>query len=307
MRARLHPAVLLYLTLPPLLWASNAVIGRLALSGPSPLLSPLLLNALRWLVALVVLAVAVPVASRGRASGVGRAFRAWRTYALFGLLAVASYNALQYMALRTSTAINVTLIAAGGPLFVLLIGRLFFGARARRWAWIGACLSLAGVVVVLTGADLGRLVGLRLAPGDLMMLAATIVWAFYSWLLRTRRPDDPVMTFLLVQTAFGVVLSVPAVGAEWLAADLLLRPQAATLAVVLWVAVGPSLVAFWCWDRGIASAGPLLPSFFANLTPLFAALMSAAMLGEPPRPFHALAFGLIVGGIALSQRGARLR
>jgi drug/metabolite transporter (DMT)-like permease len=305
MLPRFGPAALLYLTLPPLLWASNAIVGRLAVAGGAPLISPLLLNALRWAVALAILAAVVPLASRGAPTAkVARA--SWRIFAAYGLLAVASYNALQYMALRTSTAINVTLIAAGGPLFVLLIGRLLFHAHARRWAWIGACLSLVGVVVVLTGGDLQRLAGLRLLKGDVLMVAATIVWALYSWLLRLHRPDLPVLPFLLVQTAWGVLLSMPVVGAEWMAGDLVFRPELRTIAVVLWVALGPSLIAYWCWDRGIASAGPLLPSFFANLTPLFAALMSAALLGEPPQAHHAAAFLLIVGGIALSQRGARL-
>jgi drug/metabolite transporter (DMT)-like permease len=229
----------------------------------------------------------------------------WRIYAVFGLLSVASYNALQYMALRTSSAINVTLIASGGPLFVLLIGRLLFAAHARRWAWIGASLSLVGVLVVLTGGEVERLAALRLASGDLLMVVATIVWALYSWLLRRWRPAVPVLTLLLMQTAWGVAFSVPVVALEWLAGDFLLRLDARTAGIVLWVALGPSLLAYWCWDHGIARAGPVLPSFFANLTPLFAALMSAALLGEPPRAFHVLAFALIAGGIAISQRGAR--
>jgi drug/metabolite transporter (DMT)-like permease len=42
-----------------------------------------------------------------------------------------------------------------------------------------------------------------------------------------------------------------------------------------------------------------LAAFFGNLTPLFAALLSAAVLGEPPHPYHALAFALIVAGIVV--------
>jgi drug/metabolite transporter (DMT)-like permease len=321
MRARLAPITFVYLTLPPLMWASNAIVGRLAVAGASPLISPLTLNALRWVVTLAILAVVAALVAWRDAAGAGPRRDAaptdeagaaveaiagsWRIYAVFGLLAVASYNALQYVALRTSSAINVTLIASGGPLFVLLIGRLFFGAHARRWAWLGAGLSLVGVFVVLTGGDLERLARLRLAGGDLLMVAATIVWALYSWLLRRRRPDVPVLTLLLLQTAWGVALSVPVVALEWFAGDFVLQVDARTAAVVLWVALGPSLLAYWCWDRGIASAGPVLPTFFANLTPLFAALMSAALLGEPPQGFHAVAFALIAGGIAVSQRGAR--
>ena len=315
MSADLRPATLFYLTVPPLMWASNAIVGRLSVSGGDPLISPLALNLLRWALTLVIVAPIVLVLSRrgaGRAAdaAVGAAAKAsrhgaWRTYAIFGLLAVASYNSLQYIALRTSSAINVTLIAAGGPLFVLVIGRLFFGAHARRWAWIGAGLSLAGVLVVLTGGDVEQLARLRVARGDLLMVAATIVWALYSWLLRHRRPGVPVLTLLLLQTAWGVAFAMPVVAMEWLAGAFVLRLEPRTAAVVLWVAIGPSLLAYWCWDRGIAHAGPLLPSFFANLTPLLAALMSAALLGEPPHAFHALAFLLIVTGIFVSQRGSR--
>jgi len=315
MSALPKPSTLFFLTVPPLMWASNAIVGRLSVAGGDPLISPLLLNTLRWIVTLLLLAPVVllrpgwagatgtPAAAR---AGLARAHRrAWRTYAAFGLLAVAGYNALQYTALRTSSAINVTLIAAGGPLFVLLIGRLFFGAHARRWAWIGATLSLVGVLVVLTGGDAGRLAQLRLVPGDLLMVAATIVWALYSWLLRERRPDVGVLPLLLLQTAWGVALSLPIVGIEWLSGQYVLRLEPLTLGIVVWVALGPSLLAYWCWDRGVAHAGPLLPSFFANLTPLLTALMSAALLGEPPHLFHGLAFLLIVAGIAVSQRGAR--
>ncbi len=314
MSLRLSPLALLYLILPPLLWASNAILGRVTVGGDDPFASPLALNALRWALTLVLLvpilyllrqrsaAHTAPAASRA-APPAGHG--AWRTYALFGLLAVTSYNALQYVALRTSSAINVTLIASGGPLFVLIIGRAFFGAHARRRQWLGAGLSLVGVLVVLTAGDFERLARLRLVPGDLLMVAATIVWALYSWLLRTRRPDVPALLLLFMQTAWGVALSVPLVAMEWLAGDFAIRVEPATAGVVLWLALGPSLAAFWCWDRGVAHAGPLLPSFFANLTPLFAALMSAALLREPPRPFHALAFLLIVTGIVISHRGAR--
>ena len=54
--------------------------------------------------------------------------------------------------------------------------------------------------------------------------------------------------------------------------------------------------------HAVAQAGPAVAAFVANLTPLFTALMSAALLGEWPQPYHALAFVLIVAGIAVSTR-----
>jgi len=52
----------------------------------------------------------------------------------------------------------------------------------------------------------------------------------------------------------------------------------------------------------VAEGSPALAAFFNNLTPLFAALLSALVLGEAPQPYHALAFALIVGGIAVGMQ-----
>ena len=71
------------------------------------------------------------------------------------------------------------------------------------------------------------------------------------------------------------------------------------IVALLYVAVGPSIIAYRCWGLGVVRGGPALAAFFGNLTPLFAALLSAAVLGEPPHPYHALAFALIVAGIVV--------
>jgi drug/metabolite transporter (DMT)-like permease len=73
-------------------------------------------------------------------------------------------------------------------------------------------------------------------------------------------------------------------------------------AALLYVAVGPALIAFRCWGAGVQRAGPSTAAFFSNLTPLFAALLSAAFLGELPQAYHGIAFLLIVGGIVVSSR-----
>jgi drug/metabolite transporter (DMT)-like permease len=71
---------------------------------------------------------------------------------------------------------------------------------------------------------------------------------------------------------------------------------------LLYVALGPALLAYRSWGIGIQRVGPTIAGFFANLTPLFAALMSTILLGDAPHLYHALAFILIVGGIAVSSR-----
>jgi drug/metabolite transporter (DMT)-like permease len=89
---------------------------------------------------------------------------------------------------------------------------------------------------------------------------------------------------------------------EMMAGTMHVEWSLTTILILLFIALGPSLIAYRCWGLGVSAVGPAIASFFANLIPLFTALMSAAILGEPPQLFHALAFILIVAGIFVSSK-----
>jgi drug/metabolite transporter (DMT)-like permease len=293
---KLSTAVLL--TVPPLLWAGNAIVGRLVRDA----VPPMTLNLLRWTIALVVLLPLGRAAFRG-GSGV---LANWRRYAMLGLLGVGLYNSLQYLALQSSTPINVTLVASGMPVWMLLVGRLFYGVPVRSKQVAGAALSIGGVLVVLCRGDWGQLAALRLVSGDLYMILATIAWSFYSWMLMQQK-DAPSLradwaAFLLAQVAYGVLWSGALGSLEWAIGGVHIAWSWQLAAALLYVAIGPAILAMRCWGAGVQQAGPTLGSFFINLTPLFTAMLSSAFLGEAPHLYHVLAFALIVGGIAWSSR-----
>jgi drug/metabolite transporter (DMT)-like permease len=106
---------------------------------------------------------------------------------------------------------------------------------------------------------------------------------------------------LLAQVLFGVFWSTAFLGAEWAADAVVFEFTKSTIALLIFVAIAPSLIAYRCWGLGVTIAGPAIAAFFANLIPLFTALMSAALLGEPPELFHGLAFMMIVAGIVISS------
>ncbi|TFW23022.1 DMT family transporter [Massilia arenosa] len=300
MNHKLTPSTALLLTIPPLLWAGNAIVGRLLRDA----VPPMTLNLLRWTIALVVL---LPLGWRIlRADAGGAIWTQWKRYAVLGLFGVGLYNSLQYLALHTSTPINVTLVAAGMPVWMMLVGRMFFSVAVSGRQMAGALLSIAGVLVVLCRGDIQLLRELHLVPGDLFMIGATIAWSFYTWILL--QPKDPPelraswSAFLFAQVLYGVLWSALFSAIEWTVAPAHMRWNAGVLAGLAYVAIGPAIVAFRCWGAGVQEAGPSAGAFFANLTPLFAALLSSAFLGEAPHLYHALAFLAIVGGIVLSSK-----
>ncbi|MES2117496.1 MAG: DMT family transporter [Pseudomonadota bacterium] len=301
MTHRLTPRTALLLTIPPLLWAGNAIVGRLV----HEMVPPILLNFLRWLIACVILLpLAGPIFRRGSSL-----WPHWRRFAVLGLLGIGMYNALQYMALQSSTPINVTLVASGMPVWMMLTGWLFFGVRVTRRQVAGAVLSIAGVLLVLARGQWQHLLALRLVAGDMFMILATIAWSLYSWLLtRAHEPADlraNWASFLLAQVAFGTVWSGAFAAGEWALGSVPVQWSWTLAAALLYVAVCPAVIAFRCWGEGVREAGPAIGAFFVNLTPLFAAVMSSAFLGEAPHGYHVAAFALIVGGIVVSSRGKR--
>ncbi len=87
MTQRLTPSTAPLLTIPPLLWAGNAVVGRLA----QDLIPPVTLNFFRWVLAFAIL---LPLAGWVLRAASGM-WAHWRRLAVLALLGVGCYNALQ--------------------------------------------------------------------------------------------------------------------------------------------------------------------------------------------------------------------
>ena len=286
-----------YLSLATLLWAGNAITGRVLVGS----ISPITLSAVRWgLAALLLLPLGWRILKPGSALWQNKS-----RFLVLGMLGVGSYNVLLYLALQTSTAINVTLIGASMPIWMLLIGAVFYQVRPTLLQLLGSIVSLVGVTVVLTRGEPASLLSMEVVMGDLFIMLATILWAFYSWMIsrpgKSTERQWPWAEFLMAQVFIGFLWTMLFEGAEIATGHAFIDLNYWTGALILFVAVGPSLIAYRCWGLGVNGAGPTVAAFFANLIPLFTALLSAAILGDPPQLFHGLAFLLIVVGILVSS------
>jgi drug/metabolite transporter (DMT)-like permease len=303
--------LLVLLILPPLLWACNSVVARLAIDS----IGPLWLNALRWGLALLLL---LPLGWKILATPAARdqVRRRWAYLGMLGLIGVGAYNAMQYVALRTSTPVNVTLIASSLPLWAMIVGALFYRVQPTRPQLLGAALSLAGVLTVLARGDPLALLRIHLVEGDLLMVLAIIGWAIYSWMLvrppahmrGAARPDWDWAGFLFAQCLFGTCAAFAAAGiGEAVAASITPRWSWQLVATIIFIAVGPSIIAYRSWGLAVAEAGPAIAAVFYNLTPLITAVLSVLVIGEWPQAYHGAAFLLIVAGILVASRSTAAR
>lgn len=290
---RLHAFALLALA--NLLWAGNWVIGR-ALRE----VDPVTLNFFRWLVAVLALAPFALPRLRGKGAAIRRHAG---LLALLALSGVAVFQTLVYLGLRTTTAINGVLINSSGPLFMLLCSWLLEGEHATRRQIGGMLLSLAGIAVIVSQGELGRLLELEFRAGDAWILLAMPIWGLYSVLLKRRPPELDGLDLLFVISVMGFAMLAPLFALDALLAPLR-WPTLSEAAGIVYFGLAASAAAFFCWNRGIATVGANAAGFTLPLLPAFGSVLAMIFLGEAFQAYHAAGIATIVAGIILASRAA---
>jgi drug/metabolite transporter (DMT)-like permease len=286
---------ILLLVVTTLVWAAHSIVGRLAVGQ----IGPMTLVTLRWAVALVPILIAARPSLRQD----WPALRArWVYLAIMGASGFTAFNALFYMAAHHTSALNLSIIQGAIPALVLLGARLFLGVRFTALQAIGALITMLGVIVIASRGDPARLAALAFNMGDVMMVVGAVLYAGYTIGLR-QRPNVAQVSMLAAMGVAAFCTSIPLMIWEILSGAFV-WPTAVGLLALLFAALGPSFLAQLTFMRGVELIGPGRAGVFVNLVPVFGAIMAVAILGEPFAPYHLIALLLVVGGIAIAQRGA---
>jgi len=283
----------LLLSLTSLFWAGNIVLGRfIAVYVP-----PVTLAFIRWGGAFLIL---LPFAAV-------HLVRDWPTIRRnAGLLVVLAltgfsvYNTLAYYGLQYTTAINGLLLQSIGPLFVALWTLVLFGDRLTLRQAGGICISLSGVLVIITRGSLAVLTGISFNRGDIWFLIALLVYGFYTAWLRKRPAMHP-LSFLAVGMGGGALLLIPAAAWE-LGSGRIVPLDAVSLASFAYVCIFPSLLGYLFLNRGIELVGANRAAPFLHLMPVFGSVLAVVLLGERFELYHAVGYALVFIGIAVATR-----
>lgn len=283
----------LFLVIAPLCWAANAVLAR----GVAHLIPPVSFAFWRWMIAFLIL---LPFTWSNVKQDWEMAIKHWKIMIALSILGISCFNTLLYTAVHTTTAINVALIQTAMPAMIIVISRLFFYERIRKIQIVGVICCILGASLVVLRGNILTFMNLSFVQGDLLMLTAVFLYALYCVLLR-KRPPMHSMSLLTYTFGLGVLGLLPLY--VWETSTL--GPIVFTWEVaqsILYVAVFPSIVAYFCWNRGIEMIGANRAGLFINLVPVFASVMAILWLNESLEMFHVAGMMLIFGGMILFNR-----
>ncbi|HEY4306443.1 MAG TPA: DMT family transporter [Gemmatimonadaceae bacterium] len=278
------------LVLMAVIWAVNFSVVKYGTS----LVDPLAYNGIRVGLAATVLMVIVAL------SGTPLPPRK-DLLALLGLgvLGNGFYQCLFVIGVSKTSASDAALVIAATPAFVAIVGKLRGSERTTAKRAAGIALSILGMGFVVLGATTGA-EGAASLMGDLIMLAASLCWAFYTVLLKPYTARIPGMQLSAITMVGGAVPLVAYCLPAMLHTDWTTYPRLGWAAVA-YSGLGSLVIAYAFWYRGIRVIGPTRTAMYSNLQPVVAVLVAWQMLGEVPTLMQGLGAGSIMAGLLLSR------
>lgn len=274
-------------------WSGAFIAGKYTV----PYISTFTLTFLRFFYATIILFFVMKKMSVNFALEKSRipVFLVTGTVGMFG------YHVLFFTALKYTTAINSSIIAATNPMVTTLLAVIFLKNKLKAKQLFGILLSFTGVLLTITGADFEILQHFSFNAGDLWMLAAVTAWAIYGIFSKSKGKEIPPIVLTYYSFLVCTILLIPFVLYEKPWEFLFTIPITAHLAV-LYMSIFPSVIGYLVQQMAIKEIGPSKSSIFVNLVPIFSILLAVTLLGETLEPIKLLTAGLIIAGVFICQR-----
>ncbi len=287
----LDPAAAALVVVLCLSWGFNQVATKLAIHD----IPPLVQGAIRSVVATLIVAAwckarGIPLFTRDGTLAAGLI-----AGVLFGGEFIFIYQGLVY-----TTATRATLFIYLAPFFVVLGARILLPVdRFSLAQWLGLAMSFAGMVVAF-GLPTPAL-DPRQAIGDLMMVAAALLWAATTLLIKAsslnRVSSEKVLLYQLVVSAPMLTLAALVSGER-----ITQMPSAVAIGALAYQTLWIVSVTFALWFALIVRYSANRLSAFTFLTPLFGVAAGHLVLGEPLTVAFGAAVVLVAGGLVLVNR-----
>ena len=289
---------IIFAILATIIWSGNFIVAR----GVIDQIPPFSLAFYRWLSASVII---FPLAIKKFNNEKPIVFKNWKYFFWVSLTGITLFNTLIYIAGHYSPAINLALIGTtSSPVFAIILAAIFLRDKIRPLRILGMLICISGIVLLLSGGSMQRLIGFQFTPGDWWILAGAFSFAIYNTLVRKKPADITAVNFLFVVFSFGTLLLLPFYIWE------ILHTKAVSwtpglIMIILYLGVGASVISYLLWNAAIAKLGSPRTALFGNLIPIFSTLEAVWLLHEKISAIHIFSGLLVVTGLVIANLPGR--
>ena len=285
----------LYLFLTVTFWAGNFVVGKFASFYEVP---PFSLNFYRWLFAWLILApFTIPEILEKR----NYIIKNYKLFIVLGVTSITVFNSIVYYSLNFTQVISGVLMISTIPVMIMLFSSILKIEKTNIFQIIGVVFSFAGVIMIITKANIEILKNLDFNKGDITMVIAMFSWALYSTLLKGKKYELTQVSLLQVVITFGLIFLIPVYFIEY-QIGFRINLELPFILILSYVVLFPGLASFLLWIKGISMIGANRSGVFLHLMPILSAIMAMIFFSEKFMFYHILGACFIVAGILLSNK-----
>ncbi|MBD1165941.1 DMT family transporter [Pelagibacterales bacterium SAG-MED10] len=285
----------LYLFLTVTFWAGNFIVGKLASFYNVP---PFSLNFYRWFFAWLILApFTIPEIIEKKEY----ILKNYKLFIILGVTSITIFNSIVYYSLNFTQVISGVLMISTIPVMIMLFSSILKIEKTNVFQIIGVIFSFAGVIMIITKADIQILKNLDFNKGDITMVVAMFSWALYSTLLKRQKYEISQISLLQVVITFGLLFLIPIYFIEYQIGSRIILEKPFIL-ILSYVVLFPGLASFLLWIKGISLIGANRSGVFLHLMPILSAIMAMIFFSEKFMFYHMLGACFIITGILLSNK-----
>ena len=285
----------IFLIFATLFWSGNFIVGKAASLFEIP---PFTLNFYRWTFAWLILA---PFTLKEIFQKKEYILKNLKLILILGITSITIFNSIVYYSLNFTQVINGVLMISTIPVMIIFFSWIFKIEKTNFYQILGVIFSLLGVMVIVTKADLDKLLNLNFNKGDLWMVVAMLSWAMYSALLRKKKFELSQISLLQTIISAGLILLLPAYLIE-MSLGYRLNIHLPFILTLSYVVLFPGLASFFFWIKGISIIGSNRSGIFLHLMPIFSTIMAILIFKEKFMVFHLIGAVLIITGVVLSSK-----
>jgi len=289
----------IFLILATLFWSGNFIVGKAASLFEIP---PFTLNFYRWIFAWLILA---PFTLKEIFQKKNYIINNIKLILILGVTSITVFNSIVYYSLNFTQVISGVLMISTIPVMIIFFCWVFKIEKTNFYQILGVFFSLMGVVVIVTNANISKLLNLNFNKGDLWMVVAMFSWAMYSALLRKKKFKLSQISLLQTIISAGLILLLPAYLIE-MALGYKVDIHLPFILTLTYVVLFPGLASFFFWIKGISIIGSNRSGIFLHLMPIFSTIMAMFIFKEKFMIFHLIGAISIITGIILSSKGRRI-
>jgi drug/metabolite transporter (DMT)-like permease len=267
-------------------------------SGIKGHIPPIGLAFWRWTVACIVLA---PFAIKSTLQHFKSIKKHIRYLTLTAVLGITIFNTLIYYAGKTTTAVNLSLIAISIPLFIIVLSRFFFKEKVSNIKIIGIITIITGVIVLITKGSLQALFHITFTIGDLLMLLSCFFFACYTLLVRQKPEVLSPKIFLFSVFVLGVIFLAPFYIWEHYFYQKVLFDIKTVLAIS-YVGIFASLLSYYLWNEAIRLIGTSKTALIYYLIPIFSGILAYFFLDQVIVTTQIISMLIIISGLLITNR-----